>query len=82
MLFSICLNFSQFQPDITYKSVAYKKKRVLISVASKVDFDFFKELRTLKPAINTAGGLGACKPPNGYRAETCSEMGQTLQKFF
>ena len=59
-----------------------KKKRVLISVASKVDFNFFKELRTLKPAINTAGGLGACKPPNGHRAETFWGTGANPSEIF
>ena len=27
----LLLNFCQFQPNVAYKSVAYKKKRVLIS---------------------------------------------------
>ena len=29
MFLSICLIFYQFQPDVAYKSVAYKKKHVL-----------------------------------------------------
>ena len=29
VLLSFCLNFCQFQPSVAYKSVAYKKKRVV-----------------------------------------------------
>ena len=42
MLLDICLCFGQFQPDVAYKSVAYKKKSVYLRICSYLWWQSFK----------------------------------------
>ena len=56
--------------------------KLLICVASKVDFKFFKALRILKRAINHSRGFGGpVRPPMSTEQNPVEGKGQSLHKF-
>ena len=49
VLLSFCLIFCQFQPDVAYKSVAYKKKRELACACVFIEKNIARKNRSVFP---------------------------------